>query len=76
MKNYVEQTANIVIMTINPATNASPFSLILPNLNKKYGPFTIEHIHINGTVTIRRDPDTTERLSIRKIVPFHRIDYL
>jgi hypothetical protein len=38
---------------------------------KKYGPSTIEHIHINGTVTICHDPDMTERLSICKIVPFH-----
>jgi transposase InsO family protein len=31
---------------------------------RKLGPFTIEHVHINGTVTIRRDINTTECLSI------------
>jgi hypothetical protein len=39
----------------------------------KYGPFTIELVHINGTVTIRHDPHTTERMSIRHIVPYHRL---
>jgi transposase InsO family protein len=39
---------------------------------RKYGPFTIENVHVNGTVTIRRDPHTTERMSIRHIVPYHR----
>jgi hypothetical protein len=38
---------------------------------RKLGPFTIEHTHINGTVTICRDINTTERLSIQHIVPFH-----
>jgi hypothetical protein len=41
--------------------------------SSKYGPFTVEHIHINSTTTIRHDPNTTERLSIRHIiVPFQR----
>jgi transposase InsO family protein len=38
----------------------------------KFGPFTIEHIHINSTVTIHQDVNTTECLSIQHIVPFHR----
>ena len=37
----------------------------------KFGPFTIKLTHINGTVTIRQDPHTTERLSIRHIVSYH-----
>jgi hypothetical protein len=40
---------------------------------RKYGPFTIETVHINGTVTIRRDPDTTKRMSIRHVVPYRRL---
>jgi hypothetical protein len=35
---------------------------------RKYGPFTIEMVHIHGTVTIRRNPHTTERMSIRHTV--------
>jgi hypothetical protein len=41
--------------------------------SRKYGPFTIELVHINGTVTIRRDQHTTERMSIRYIVPYRRL---
>ena len=33
---------------------------------RKYGPFTIENVHVNGTVTIRRDQHTTERMSIHR----------
>ena len=35
------------------------------------GPFIIERIHTNGTVTIRRSPLITERVNIRNIRPFH-----
>jgi transposase InsO family protein len=41
--------------------------------SRKYGPFTIEMVHTNGTVTIRRDQHTTERMSIRHIVPYRRL---
>jgi hypothetical protein len=36
----------------------------------KYGPFTIETVHANGTVTIWCDPHTTKRMSIRHIVSY------
>jgi hypothetical protein len=42
---------------------------------RKYGPFTIETVHINGTVTTPRDPHTTERMSIRHIVPYHPLHW-
>ena len=34
------------------------------------GPFTIESVHTNGTVTIRRNPHIVERINIRRIRPF------
>ena len=34
------------------------------------GPFTIERVHTNGTVTIRRSPFVTERINIRRIRPY------
>ena len=34
------------------------------------GPFTITRVHTNGTVEIQRSPHTTERINIRRIVPF------
>jgi hypothetical protein len=37
----------------------------------KLGPFTIEHVHIDGIITICQDVNTTECLSIRHIVPFY-----
>ncbi len=40
--------------------------------SQKYRPFTIETVHTNGTVTIRGDANTTERMNIRHIVPYQR----
>ena len=34
------------------------------------GPFTIERVHTNGTVTIRRNPHVTERINIRRLRPY------
>ena len=36
------------------------------------GPFTIELVHVNGTVTIRRNQHVTERINIRRVRPYHR----
>ena len=35
------------------------------------GPFTIEQVHTNGTVTIKRGPNIFERINIRRIRPFN-----
>ena len=41
------------------------------------GPYPIEAVHTNGTLTIRKDPHTVERLSIRRVKPYHRrVDYV
>ena len=34
------------------------------------GPFTIIQVHVNGTVMIRRDEFTTERINIRRLRPY------
>ncbi len=34
------------------------------------GPFVINQVHGNGTVTIQRSANTTERLNIRRVRPF------
>ena len=36
------------------------------------GPFVIDTVHTNGTVTIRRNPYVIERINIRRIRPFRR----
>ena len=36
------------------------------------GPFTIEQVHTNGTVTIMRRPNVYERINIRRIIPYTR----
>ena len=33
-------------------------------------PYCIETVHQNGTITIRLNPTTTERLSIRRVKPY------
>ena len=38
---------------------------------RAHGPYTVESVHTNGTVTIRLTPHTLERLSIRRVKPFH-----
>ena len=40
------------------------------------GPYTIVNVHVNGTVTIERRPNVYERLSIRRIKPYIRGDWL
>jgi hypothetical protein len=34
------------------------------NIFRLHGPFTIELVHINGTITIHPDPRTTQHMSI------------
>ena len=36
------------------------------------GPFRIERVHVNGTVTIRRSAHITERINIRRVKPYRR----
>jgi hypothetical protein len=36
------------------------------------GPFPIEQVHTNGTITIRLNATATQRLNIRKIKPFRQ----
>ena len=34
------------------------------------GPFKISEVHVNGTITIERDPGVFERVNIRRVKPF------
>ena len=34
------------------------------------GPYTIEQVHVNGTLTITLRPGVTERINIRRLVPY------
>ena len=36
---------------------------------QSHGPFTIEHVHMNGTITIHRNYFITERLNIWQVLP-------
>ena len=38
------------------------------------GPFEIEKVHVNGTVTLRIAPGITDRYNIRRIRPYHEQD--
>lgn len=42
--------------------------------DKAEGPYTITQVHVNGTVTIRRTEHVTERINIRRVVPYRRPD--
>ncbi|KAL7525212.1 hypothetical protein ACHAXR_000905, partial [Thalassiosira sp. AJA248-18] len=34
------------------------------------GPYTIERVHVNGTVTIELRQGVTERINIRRLIPY------
>jgi hypothetical protein len=36
------------------------------------GPFRIDQVHVNGTITIRRNEFVTERINVRRVRPYHR----
>jgi transposase InsO family protein len=36
------------------------------------GPFRIQQVHVNGTLTIQRAPHGTERITIRRVLPYRR----
>ena len=37
------------------------------------GPFHITQVHVNGTITIQRNPHVTERINIRRVRPFRML---
>ena len=41
---------------------------------KAEGPYVITCVHVNGTVTIRRTAHVTERINIRRVIPYRRPD--
>jgi hypothetical protein len=36
------------------------------------GPFVVEQVHANGTLSIRLNPTVVERISLRRVKPYHR----
>jgi hypothetical protein len=38
--------------------------------DKTKGPYTVDQVHTNGTITIRRQPHLQERINIRRVRPF------
>ena len=36
------------------------------------GPFRVTQVHVNGTLTIQRGPNVTERVNIRRLKPYNR----
>jgi putative transposase len=42
--------------------------------DKAEGPYTITQVHVNGTITIRRTQHVTERINIRRVLPYRRPD--
>lgn len=35
------------------------------------GPYNIKQVHTNGTLTMELRPGITERINIRRVIPFH-----
>ena len=36
------------------------------------GPYRVERVHANGTLSIRLQPGVIERISLRRLKPYHR----
>ena len=36
------------------------------------GPFVVEQVHANGILSIRLNPTVVERISLRRVKPYHR----
>ena len=39
---------------------------------RQIGPFSIQEVHVNGTVTILRRPNVLQRINIRRLRPYYR----
>ncbi|KAL7523773.1 hypothetical protein ACHAXR_000318 [Thalassiosira sp. AJA248-18] len=35
------------------------------------GPYTIDRVHVNGTITIQLRPGVSERINVRRIIPYN-----
>ena len=36
------------------------------------GPYTVSQVHVNGTVSIQLRPSVTERINIRRVIPYRQ----
>ena len=39
--------------------------------NRTSGPYRINRVHVNGTITINLQPGVTERINIQRVIPYH-----
>ena len=39
---------------------------------RAHGPYAIRQVHVNGTITVQRAPHVTERINMRRVVPFRQ----
>ena len=39
---------------------------------RAHGPYTVRNVYTNGTLDVRRNAQVTERLNIRRVIPFRR----
>ena len=39
---------------------------------KAHGPYTIQQVYPNGTIDVARNPHVSERINIRRVIPFQR----
>ena len=39
---------------------------------KAHGPYTIQQVYPNGTIDVARNPHVSERINIRRVIPFRR----
>jgi hypothetical protein len=38
------------------------------------GPYSIKKVHANGTLTIQLGPGVVERISLRRVKPYHQLE--
>jgi hypothetical protein len=60
--DYDYQVGGQVLLLLSNADKLGPLTS---------GPYPIEQVHANGTLTIRRSPYVSERINIRRVRPFH-----
>ena len=38
------------------------------------GPYKVKQVHVNGTITMQLRPEVTERINIRRVIPYKEDD--
>ena len=81
IQNHRQQLIDDRLITANNKRFSHDYNVgdqvlkLIPNPNKldprAEGPYVIERVHANGTLTIRLDAHLTERVSLRRVKPYH-----